>query len=157
MLALTSFITRSSTSPYSLKLRVQTAHTRLYKITQRFAQKSCTVYRWTQGLARSALVITEKTRRTDCLEVFFTVMQTIKLGRRLRVCRWRVWMDKWIEKINVRSAKNSFHIHPWLRITIIISSSNIAHSSIIHHTCWKPLPTTTTNKNHINTTIHDSP
>ena len=27
--------------------------------------------------ARSALVITEKTRRTDCIEVFFTVMQTI--------------------------------------------------------------------------------
>ena len=37
----------------------------------------------------------------------------------------------------------------WLRITIIISSSNIVHSFIIHHTCWTPLPTTTnaTNNN----------
>ena len=63
--------------------------------------------------------------------------------------RWRVRMDKWTNNMNVLSAQTSFHIHSWLRITIIISSSNIVHCFIIHHTCWTPLPTTTnaTNNN----------
>ena len=86
MLALTSFITNSSKSANFIKMSYSNKSS---SAGSKRNYPGATRKRVTQVLlntkARSALVITQKTRRIDCLEVFFTVMQTIIQGRRLRV------------------------------------------------------------------------
>ena len=79
----TLLITSSSKSPRSstFELNFDFMHLILGSAASKLNYPGATRKRVTQVMpntrARSAFVITEKTRRTDCLEVFWTVMQTI--------------------------------------------------------------------------------
>ena len=113
------------------------------KLSRRYAQKGYTCYAKHKGsLCPRDNGEKQKNwlpRDLVCCDAHHHVRKKIAC-----LSRWRVRMDKWTNNMNVWSAQNSFHIHSWLRLTIIISSSNIVHCFIIHHTCWTPLPATTT-------------
>ena len=101
---------------------------------------------------RSALVITQKTRRIDCLEVFFTVMQTIIQGRRLRVS-----VDEgleWISELTIWTYDQHKTASTFIRgyaspSLLVAATSSIPLSSIIlvehHYKQLLLLLTTTTN------------
>ena len=150
MLVLPVFITSASKSPRSSKFRIQKARSLLYqKLSRRCAQKGYTSYAKHKG---SLCPRDNGKKQKNWLHRGLLYCDANHHVRKKIAClsRWRVRMDKWTNNMNVWSAQNSFHIHSWLRITIIISSSNIVHSFIIHHTCWTPLQTTTTATNNNN-------
>ena len=140
------FIITSSKSPTSSKRQLNTALSRLYqRLSRRYAQKGYTGYAKHKG---SLSPRDNGENQKNWLPRGLPHCDANHHVRKKIAClsRWRVRMDMWTNNMNVWSAQNSFHIHSWLRITIIISS-NIVHSFIIHHTCWTPLPTTTATNN----------